>query len=37
VERYLMFDNQTRPHQARDGQPPDQVYADNLTIRRTAA
>jgi putative transposase len=37
LERYLMFYNQTRPHQALDGQTPDQVYADNLTTRRTAA
>lgn len=28
---------QTRPHQALDGQTPDQVYYDNLTTRRTAA
>ena len=37
VARYLRFYNQTRPHQALDGQTPDQVYADNLTTRRTAA
>jgi len=37
VARYLMFYNKTRPHQALDGQTPDQVYADNLTTRRTAA
>jgi putative transposase len=37
LERYLMFYNQTRPHQALDGQTPDQVYSDNLTIRLTAA
>lgn len=37
LERYLMFSNQTRPHQALDGQTPDQVYYDNLTTRRTAA
>lgn len=37
LERYLMFYNQTRPHQALDDQTPDQVYYDNLTIRRTAA
>ncbi len=37
LERYLMFYNQTRPHQALDGQTPDQVYYDNLTTRRTAA
>ncbi len=37
LARYLMFYNQTRPHQALDGQTPDQVYSDNLTTRRTAA
>jgi len=37
VERYLTFYNQTRPHQALDGQTPDQVYYDHLTTRRTAA
>jgi putative transposase len=37
VERYLTFYNQTRPHQALDGQTPDQVYSDHLTTRRTAA
>jgi putative transposase len=37
VARYLMFYNQTRPHQALDGQTPDQVYDDNLMTRRTAA
>ncbi len=37
LERYLMFYNQTRPHQALDGQTPDQVYYDNLTTRQTAA
>ena len=37
LERYLMFYNQTRPHQALDGQTPDQVYDDNLTTRQTAA
>ncbi|MEO5956233.1 MAG: hypothetical protein ABIR36_11165 [Nitrospiraceae bacterium] len=31
------LDNQTRPHQALDGQTPDQVYDENLTARRTAA
>ena len=36
LARYLMFYNQTRPHQALDGQTPDQVYSDNLTTRRTA-
>ncbi len=37
LARYLMFYNQTRPHQALDGQTPDQAYSDNLTTRRTAA
>ena len=37
LERYLMFYNQTRPHQALDGQTPDPVYYENLTTRRTAA
>ena len=37
LARYLMFYNQTRPHQALDGQTPDQVYSDHLTTRRTAA
>ncbi|MBK7419964.1 MAG: IS3 family transposase [Nitrospira sp.] len=37
LERYLTFYNQTRPHQALDGQTPDQVYYDNLTTRLTAA
>jgi putative transposase len=37
LERYLTFYNQTRPHQALDGQTPDQVYYENLTARRTAA
>lgn len=37
LERYLRFYDQTRPHQAIDGQTPDQVYSDNLTTRRTAA
>lgn len=37
LARYLTFYNQTRPHQALDGQTPDQVYADHLTTRRTAA
>ena len=36
LARYLMFYNQTRPHQALDGQTPDGVYVDNLTTRRTA-
>jgi putative transposase len=35
LERYLMFYNQTRPHQALDGQTPDQVYA-HLTTGQTA-
>ena len=33
-ERYLTFYNQTRPHQALDGQTPDQVYSENRTPRR---
>ena len=37
LAHYLMFYNQTRPHQALDGQTPDQVYYDNLTTRQTAA
>jgi putative transposase len=37
LARYLMFYNQTRPHQALDGQTPDGVYFDNLTTRQTAA
>jgi putative transposase len=37
LARYLMFYNQTRLHQARDGQTPDQVYNDHLTTRQTAA
>ena len=37
VERSLTFYNQTRPHQALDGQTTDQVYSDNLTTRLTAA
>jgi putative transposase len=37
LARYLTFYNQTRPHQALDGQTPDQVYYDNLTTRLTAA
>ncbi len=37
LERYLTFYNQTRPHQALDGQTPDQVYDENRTTRRTAA
>jgi putative transposase len=37
LARYLTFYNQTRPHQALDGQTPDQVYYDHLTTRQTAA
>ena len=37
LEHYLTFYHQTRPHQALDGQTPDQVYADKLTTRLTAA
>ena len=37
LAQYLTFYNQTRPHQALDGQTPDQVYSDNLTTRLTAA
>ena len=37
LERYLTFYNQTRPHQALDGQTPAQVYSGNLTTRLTAA
>jgi putative transposase len=37
LARYLLFYNQTRPHQALDSQTPDGVYFDNLTTRRTAA
>ena len=37
LECYLTFYNQIRPHQALDGQTPDQVYSDNLTTRLTAA
>ncbi len=37
LARYLTFYNQTRPHQALDGQTPDQVYYENRTTRRTAA
>ncbi len=36
LERYLRFYNQTRPHQALEGQTPDQVYYDHLTTRQTA-
>ncbi len=37
LERYLMFYDQTQPHQALDGQTPDQVYADTLPTWRTVA
>lgn len=37
LARYLTFYNQTRPHQALDGQTPDQVYYAHLTTRQTAA
>ena len=37
LARYLTFYNETRPHQALDGQTPDQVYSDHLTTRLTAA
>ena len=37
LERYLTFYNQTRPHQALDGQTPDQVYYDNRTTPQTTA
>lgn len=37
LDRYLTFYNQTRPHQALDGQTPDQVYYENRTTRLTAA
>jgi putative transposase len=37
LERYLMFYDQTQPHQALDGQTPDQVYADTLPTWRTTA
>ena len=37
LARYLMFYNQTRPHQALDGRTPDQVYYAYLTTRQTAA
>lgn len=36
VARYLTFYNETRPHQALDGQTPDQMYYKNWTTRRTA-
>jgi putative transposase len=34
--RYLLFYNQTRPHQMLDRQTPDQVYNDNPITGRTA-
>ena len=37
LARYLTFYNEIRPHQALDGQTPDQVYYDHLTTRQTAA
>ncbi len=37
LARYLTFYNQTRPHQALDGQTPDQVYDDHLTVWQAAA
>ena len=37
LTRYLTFYNETRPHQALDGQTPDQVYDDHLPTRQTAA
>jgi putative transposase len=37
LERYLTFSNETRPHQALDGQTPNQVYDENRTTRQTAA
>jgi putative transposase len=37
LARYLTFYNQTRPHQALDGQTPDQVYYENRTTQQTAA
>ncbi len=37
LARYLMFYTQTRPYQALDGQTPDQVHANHLMTRRTAA
>ncbi len=36
LDRYLRFYNHTRPHQALEGQTPNQVYEDHLTTRRTA-
>ncbi len=37
LTRYLMFYNQTRPHQSLDGQTPDQVCYANLTTPQTDA
>jgi len=37
VEGYLAFYNQLRPHRTLDGKTPDQVYFNNLPVRRTAA
>ena len=37
LERYLLFYNQTRPHQALYGRTLDQVYYDHLTTRKPAA
>ena len=37
LERYLTFDNQTRPHRTLDGHTPDSVYFENLPTRHTAA
>ena len=37
LERYLTFYSQTRPHQALDGQTPDQVFYDNRTTPQTTA
>jgi putative transposase len=37
LERYLTFDNQTRPHRTLDGHTPDSVYFENRPTRHTAA
>ena len=37
VGRYRTFYTHTRPHRARDGKTPEEVYGDNLTARLTAA
>jgi putative transposase len=37
LARYLTFYNQTRPHRARDGYTPNEVYVDNLPARLSAA